>query len=145
MKRKKIVWDSDQLMAVARRAHSIRGQPGFSGTDLQAVRQAQEEVLPAHLQRPLKSLQEAPRLIFLLKQPNCIDTPGVVQPIRPVQPATTPLSEESTENLMSEVMRRMVREEVSRALESREPVSPANVATNGVPGFHPSKQWFKVY
>jgi hypothetical protein len=137
--KKKIVWKHHQLLAVAKRAYIIRNDPLFTGLDVAAVHQAQREVLPADLHRPIRSMKEVPRIIHIwkeLRHQNYTEDQGVVHPERPIEPPPTravPLGEESTANLMNELMarfaealdedrlRRLVREEASRVLEACAP------------------------
>ncbi|WP_028219211.1 hypothetical protein [Paraburkholderia oxyphila] len=137
MTKKKIVWEHHQVIAVAKRSYIIRNRPSWAGTDVEAVRQAQKEVLPADRRRPIRSMQEVPRVIHLWK---ALREQGYTEEMDAVQPIQPPVSrsgtgEISTADLMSELLarlgevldeerlRRMVREEANRVLESRVPAT----------------------
>lgn len=56
--RKRIFWKPDQWEKVAKRSFLIRKDPLFNGTDIEAVRMAQREMLHPSLHRRLISMQE---------------------------------------------------------------------------------------
>jgi hypothetical protein len=132
--KKKIVWEPPQLAVVAKRSYLIRNDPLFLGTDVEAVRRAQRDVLPAELHRPLRSMQEVPRVLHLWRKlheqsytGHGDEAPPMAQPAKP----SRPLEAESTANLLGELavrltdaldeerIRKLVREEVNRVLETR--------------------------
>jgi hypothetical protein len=134
--KRKIVWEQHELMAVARRAYNIKNDPLFRGTDTEAVRQAQREVLPSELHRPLRSMQEVPRIIGAwreMRQPNNAGEQGANQPSQTPRARPRAVGAESTANLKRELLRRLedvldedrirrlVREETNRMLEARVP------------------------
>lgn len=133
---KKIVWQQHQLVAVGKRSYIIRNDPSFMGTDVEAVRQAQRDVLPVELHRPIRSMQEVPRIVHIWKKLQELnytgegdEAPPMPQPAKP----SRPLEAESTANLLGELVTRLtdaldeekirglVREEANRVLEARVP------------------------
>jgi hypothetical protein len=135
---RKIVWQQHQLVAVGKRSYIIRNDRLFLGTDVEAVRRAQRDVLPAELHRPIRSMQEVPRIIAIwkkLQEQNYTGERCEAQPLTQPAKPLRPLEAESTANLLSELasrlegaldegrIRRMVREEANRVLESRVPAA----------------------
>jgi hypothetical protein len=137
----KIVWQQHQLEAVGKRSYAIRNDPMYLGTDVEAVRKAQREVLPAELHRPIRSMQEVPRLIHIwkkLQEQNYREEEGrrMTKPVEAIsqhEPRVVRLKDETTANLMRELVsrledaldedriRRLVREEARRVVEARVP------------------------
>lgn len=109
----------------------------FIGTDVEAVRQAQAQVLPAELHRRLISMKDVPRIVYMwkeLRQQLYTEQKGDV---RPPEADATSQEAESTADLLRKLaarvadvldedrIRRVAREEATRVLEARVPAQVA--------------------
>jgi hypothetical protein len=115
--RRRVFWKPDQWQLVGKRSFLIRKDPLFNGTDIEAVRIAQREVLPADKQRPLISMQEVCTDRYdiremwkeLMKQGYGSDQGAILPTIPPQQrPVTLSISDIGTDDLMKELFKRML-------------------------------------
>jgi hypothetical protein len=113
---KRITWKPDQRLQVAKRSHQLITDPLFTGSRLEAVRQAQAELLPREVHRDLTNIQMVSKWIEPLWAEMNAHKSGPAPAIQPVvdhraeahyQAKQLALSELSTHDLLSEYMRRI--------------------------------------
>lgn len=113
---KRINWKPEQRLQVAKRSHQLITDPLFTGSRLDAVRQAQAELLPRDLHRDLGTIQIVSKWIEPLWAEMNAQKSGPAPAIQPIvdhraeahyQAKQLVLSELSTEDLLSEFMRRI--------------------------------------
>lgn len=136
--KKRIFWKPEQWQLVAKRSYIIKKDPLFQGSDIEAVRVAQREVLPANLQRPLLSMQEVIKLRDMweeLRAQGYAQVQAIIQPLSHPESKQVHLAIEDipTEALMQEFFKRMldvlnpdylkrlVREEANAVIDRRMP------------------------
>lgn len=112
----KITWKPDQRLQVAKRSHHLITDPLFTGTKLEAVRQAQAELLSPELHRDLSGIHMVSKWIEPLWAEMNAQKSGPAPAIQPVvdhraeahyQAKQLVLSELSSEDLLSEFMKRI--------------------------------------
>jgi hypothetical protein len=111
--KKRIFWKSDQWTKVAKRSYVIKKDPLFQGSDIEAVRTAQREVLPAEIHRPLLSMQEVSRIKDMwedLRANGYAQDQGVIQALSHPESKQVHLAIEDipTDALMKEFFKRML-------------------------------------
>jgi hypothetical protein len=113
---KRITWTPDTKMKIAKRAHQLITDPLFVGRKIEAVRQAQKELLPSTEHRPLISMQEVSKWadpIWAELDAQGPSKPTAIQPVvdhraeAHYQAKQLVLSELSTEELLGEFMKRV--------------------------------------
>jgi hypothetical protein len=136
--KKRIFWKSEHWQAVAKRSYIIRKDPLFKGSDVEAVRIAQREVLPAELHRNLISMAEVARIPGMwdeLRAQGYAQDQSIINPVIPAEqrPAILSVSDIPTGDLMAELMKRIAdvmnpdyiraiaREEANAVIERRIP------------------------
>lgn len=110
--KKRIFWKPDQWQAVAKRSYIIRKDALFKGSDVEAVRIAQREVLPVELHRNLISMAEVARIPGMwdeLRTQGYAQDQGAISPMVPPEQrqAILSVSDISTPDLMAELMKRI--------------------------------------
>lgn len=111
--KKRIFWKPEQWQQVAKRSFVIKKDPLFQGSDIEAVRIAQREMLPAASQRPLISMQEVAPIKEMWEG---LHASGYAQDQAVIQPLTHPESRNvhlaiediPTDALMKEFFKRML-------------------------------------
>lgn len=134
----KIFWKSDEVEAIAKRSYLIRKNSVSDMSPLDAIRQAQKEVVPPERQRELTGLRQVAKILEFWKQliaQKYGESSQVITPLAIPQHQPVPLKLEDVPmaEFMEEFARRMVtlldpsyiksiaREEVNRVLEARIP------------------------
>jgi hypothetical protein len=144
---KRIVWKEEQRQKVAKRSFLILRDPIFSGSEIEAIRQAQSEVLEPALHRDLTSMQAVdgtrPWIRDMWKALDKSgfvgDTSTVIKPLvnpeieRHLQAKAAVVSDLSIADLMNELVKRVtdmmdprhlreiMREEANAVLDRRMP------------------------
>jgi hypothetical protein len=144
-KKGNVVWGGAQWMAVAKRSYVIKECELFTGSDLDAIRHAQNEVLPVAMHRNLTGMhvvKRIPEKIWPeLKAQGFGAEAGDIRPIEAPTAGLRTLADESTGDLFRELARRLdflnettlraiMRDEANRVLEAR---LPASILRQGEP------------
>jgi len=154
---KRIVWKEEQRQKVAKRSFLILRDPLFSGSEIEAVRQAQSEVLEPGIHRELLSMQAVDSWIRgiwkALDNSGFVgDSSTVIKPLvdpsieRHIQAKIAVVSDLSVTDLMSELVKRvsdmmdprnlktLIRDEVNAVLDRRMPgILPPDVGPEPEP------------
>lgn len=145
---KRITWTPDQRLQVAKRAHQLITDPLFTGSRLQAVRQAQAETLPIEVRRELNSIQIVLKWIEPLWAEMNAQRSGPAPAIQPVvdhraeahyQAKQLVLSELSSEDLLSEFMKRITDMTSERRIRTLVQEQVQAELERSIPGWKPVK------
>lgn len=134
----RIFWKPDEIEAIAKRSYMIRKNSVSDISQLEAIRRAQEEVLPSNRLRDLTGMHQVQKVVDVWKtlaEQGYGEGAQVISPVVPPQHQPTPLKLEDVPmaEFMSEFSRRMsmlldpeyirsvAREEINRVLEARIP------------------------
>ena len=134
----RIFWKPDEIEAIAKRSYMIRKNSVSDISPLEAIRRAQDEVLPRNRLRDLTGMHQVQKVVDVWKtlaEQGYGEGSQVINPVVPPQHQPTPLKLEDVPmaEFMSEFSRRMsmlldpdyirsiAREEVNRVLEARIP------------------------
>lgn len=145
---KRITWNPETKMQIAKRAHQLITDPLFVGRRIEAVRQAQKELLPASQHRPLISMQEVSKWadpIWAELDAQGPSKPIAIQPIvdhraeAHYQAKQLALSELSTEEILGEFMKRIADLTSERRIRTLVQEQVSIELERSIPGWKPAK------